>query len=399
MAPGGPDRFRHCPKCGPEDLLLVERSPERGAAATAARPARYARRVTRSRTLWLLVAVWSVPALLSSIQSSTYDPESGAFARAFLREGMPWMMWIAITPGILRLGAEPGTLRGRRLAGHIARALVVSVAFGAATGTLGYLVSDSPSYKTLDGAIRMGVIDWLPFQPLVYAGVLASGIAIDAARRRREAELGRAQLETQLAYAQLAALRAQLQPHFLFNTLNAAVTLARAGDAEATARVLVLLGDLLRQLLRSDAPQEVPLRDELALLETYLEIQRVRFGERLQVEWAIADDVRDALVPQLVLQPLVENALQHGIAPRSRAGRLDITAARNGDRLRLAVCDDGPGVPPGFSIAAQRGVGLRNTRERLHRLYGEHGDLALSSDGEHTTAAIELPLHSEARSA
>jgi sensor histidine kinase YesM len=104
-------------------------------------------------------------------------------------------------------------------------------------------------------------------------------------------------------------------------------------------------------------------------------------------------------VPQLVLQPLVENALQHGIAPRRRAGRLDITAARNGDRLRLAVCDDGPGVPPGFSIAAQRGVGLRNTRERLHRLYGEHGDLALSSDGEHTTAAIELPLHSEARSA
>ena len=349
--------------------------------------------------LWLLVAVWSVPALLSSIQSSTYDPESGAFARAFLREGVPWMMWIAIAPGILRLGADPGTLRGRRLVGHIVRALVVSVAFGAATGTLGYLVSDGPSYKTLDGAIRMGVIDWLPFQPLVYAGVLASGFAIDAARRRREAELGRAQLETQLAYAQLAALRAQLQPHFLFNTLNAAVTLARAGDAEATARVLVLLGDLLRQLLRGDAPQEVPLRDELALLETYLEIQRVRFGERLQVEWAVADDVRDALVPQLVLQPLVENALQHGIAPRSRAGRLDISATRDGDRLRLAVCDDGPGVAPGFSIADARGVGLRNTRERLHRLYGERGGLALASDGARTTAAIELPLRTEAHHA
>jgi len=346
--------------------------------------------------LWLLVAVWSVPALLSAIQSSTYDPESGAFVRAFLREAVPWMMWIAITPAILRLGAQPDTLRGRRIAGHVARALAISAAFGAATGTLGHLVSHSPDYKTLSGSIRMGMIDWLPFQPLVYAGVLATGIAIEAARRRREAEVGRAQLETQLAYAQLAALRAQLQPHFLFNTLNAAVALARAGDAEATARVLVLLGDLLRQLLRGDAPQEVPLRDELALLETYLEIQRVRFGERLQVAWQVADDVRDALVPQLVLQPLVENALQHGIAPRSRAGRLDITAARRGDRLRLAVCDDGPGVAPGFSIAAQRGVGLRNTRERLQRLYGERGDLALASDGERTTAAIELPLRTEA---
>jgi signal transduction histidine kinase len=344
----------------------------------------------------LLVAIWSVPALLVTIQSSMYDDAGDpalALARAFLREGLPWAIWIPATWLILRRAAAPGTLRGRRLAGHVASAVLLSIGFGVATGALSQAARRKSDPPTLAGQIRMGVIDWLPFQPLVYAGVVAAGIAIEAARRRRDAELGRAQLETQLAYAQLSALRAQLQPHFLFNTLNAAVTLARAGDAAGTARVLVLLGELLRQLLRSDAPQEVPLREELALLETYLEIQRVRFGDRLQVGWDVADDVRDALVPQLVLQPLVENALQHGIATRTRAGRLDITAARRGDRLRLSVCDDGPGVAPGFSLARAGGVGLRNTRERLRRLYGDHGDLALATAGDRTTAAIELPLH------
>jgi hypothetical protein len=344
--------------------------------------------------MWLLVAVWSVPALLVTLQSASYDHDDPATAlgRAFLREGLPWAIWIPATLLILRRAAVAGTLRGRRLAGHIALALAIAVGFGAANGALSHAARRPNDPPTLAGELRMGVIDWLPFQPLVYAGVLATGIAIDAARRRRDAEVGRAQLETQLAYAQLSALRAQLQPHFLFNTLNAAVALARAGDAEATARVLVLLGELLRQLLRRDAPQEVPLRDELALLETYLEIQRVRFGDRLQIGWAVADEVRDALVPQLVLQPLVENALQHGIATRTRAGRLDITAARHGDRLRLAVCDDGPGVAPGFSIGDASGVGLRNTRERLHRLYGERGELALATAGDRTTAAIDLPL-------
>jgi signal transduction histidine kinase len=347
--------------------------------------------VVRPRTVWLLIAVWSVPALLTAMQA-WLDADVKDVGLAVIRDGVPWAIWIPVTPTILALAARPGTLRGRRLAGHAGLALAIAVGFGIANGVLYHLAHDPPDPRTLAGAIRMGVADWLPFQPLVYAGVLATGIAIDAARRRRDAELARAQLEAQLAYAQLAALRAQLQPHFLFNTLNAAVALARAGDADATARVLVLLGDLLRQLLRRDAPHEVPLREELALLDTYLEIQRVRFGDRLRVGWEVDDEVRDALVPQLVLQPLVENALQHGIAPRIRAGRLDIIAARRGDQLRLAVRDDGPGVAPGFSLAAATGLGLRNTRERLHRLYGERGELALATAGDRTTAAIELPL-------
>jgi len=337
----------------------------------------------------LLAAVWSVPPLLVLIQALIASG-AAALPGALLREGVPWAIWIAVTPVVFARAARPDALRGREIAAHVALALACAVGFGLLVG-VGYRITRPETY-TLWAAVRMSVFDWLPFQPLIYAGVLAAGLAVDAGRRRRDAELARAQLETQLAVAQLSALRAQLQPHFLFNTLNAAVALARAGDADGAARVLILLGELLRQLLRGDAPQEVPLREELSLLDTYLEIQRVRFGARLQVGWQVADDVREALVPQLVLQPLVENALQHGIAPRSRAGRLDITATRRGDRLRLSVCDDGPGVAPGFSLAEATGVGLRNTRERLRRLYGERGDLALATTEDRTTCAIELPL-------
>ncbi len=327
--------------------------------------------------------------MLVLIQASI-SPGPAALPGVFLRECVPWAIWIVVTPVVFGWAARPGPLRRRQIVAHLALALACAVGFGLLVG-VGYRVTRPETY-TLSAAILMSVGDWLPFQPLIYAGVLAAGLAVDAGRRRRDAELARAQLETQLAVAQLSALRAQLQPHFLFNTLNAAVALARAGDADGAARVLILLGELLRQLLRGDAPQEIPLREELSLLDSYLEIQRVRFGARLQVGWQVSDDVREALVPQLVLQPLVENALQHGIAPRSRAGRLDITAVRRGDQLRLAVCDDGPGISPEFSLAEATGVGLRNTRERLRRLYGERSNLALATAGDRTTCTIELPL-------
>lgn len=352
--------------------------------------------MSRLRRLGLLVAIWSVPAALMVAQAYIYEngPTLHALGRALAREATPWLVWIPATPVILR-HADVGALRGWRLVGHIGFALAIGACFSLINGAISHPIRLSPE-PTWWLEIEMSMFDWMPLQPLIYAGVLATGIALDGARRRRAAELGKAQLETQLAYAQLGALRAQLQPHFLFNTLNAAVALARAGDVDGTARVLVLLGELLRQLLRSDAPQEIPLRDELALLETYLEIQRVRFGERLQVAWAIDDDVRDALVPQLVLQPLVENALQHGIAKRTRAGQLAIRAARRGDQLELAVSDDGPGLAPGFSLDGATGVGLRNTRERLARLYGAPAALTLASaPGAQTTAAIALPLHRE----
>lgn len=308
-----------------------------------------------------------------------------------------WNAWFALTPLIGWLASRfplvPPTARA--IAVHAFAALAISPIHSAWWAMLLVVVRPYDAMGTREFAVafRGVALSGLAEQLLMYGGVLTAHHAALYYRKYRERERLAARLEASLAEARLHALELQLQPHFLFNTLNAAVALARAGDADATARVLVLLGDLLRQLLRRDAPHEVPLREELALLDTYLEIQRVRFGDRLRVGWDVDDAVRDALVPQLVLQPLVENALQHGIAPRSRAGRLDIIAARSGDQLRLAVRDDGPGIAPGFSLAAATGLGLRNTRERLRRLYGERGELALATTGDRTTAAIELPLH------
>jgi LytS/YehU family sensor histidine kinase len=238
----------------------------------------------------------------------------------------------------------------------------------------------------------MYIVDWFPIQPVLYAAVLIAGHAIESARRRRTDELARARLEAELATARLDALRAQIQPHFLFNTLNAAVTLARGGDGDSCVRVLVLLGELLHELLRDQAPQEVPLREELRLIELYLEIQRIRFGDRLRVRWNIDDAVHDALVPQLVLQPLVENAFRHGISRKTLAGKLDITAARVGDDLELIVRNDGPSPEQPVRF----GVGLRNTGERLKRLYGDRATIRLTGEIDGATAAVTLPLHLEA---
>ncbi|HEV7554861.1 MAG TPA: histidine kinase [Kofleriaceae bacterium] len=338
------------------------------------------------------MAAWGVPAGLATLQTYLLDSPDDcghSWWRAALREGLPWAVWAAATPFVLRSAGRPDVRR--RIGHHIAAMLAIALAFGVANGTIGYLVRAGPPNMTFAGQLEMSIVDWLPISPVVYAGVLAVGLVLDGARRRRVDELARARLEGELATAKLAALRAQIQPHFLFNTLNAAVALARAGDNDGCARVLVLLGELLHQLLRDEAPQEVPLHEELALVERYLEIQRVRFGERLVVDWSIDDSVRDALVPQLVLQPLVENAFRHGLSRRSVAGKLDISATRVGDDLRLTVHDDGPGPAPAFEL----GVGLRNTGERLRRLYGDRGLVRLTGGNDGATAAVTLPLHTE----
>jgi Histidine kinase len=346
----------------------------------------------RSPTRWLAAVPWSVPAALSTIQTYWLDnPDDcgGSLVRAFLREGIPWTIWAIVTPAILRAAAR-ADLR-RRIVRHLAAMLAIAVAFGTANALIGHAVRATPSPRTLAGDLEMSIVDWFPIQPLVYAGVLAVGLVLEGARRRRDDELARARLEGELASARLAALRAQLQPHFLLNTLNAAVALARAGDGDGCVRVLVLLGELLQQLLRDEAPQEVPLSEELALVERYLEIQRVRFGDRLVVEFRIDDSAREALVPQLVLQPLVENAFRHGLSRRSPAGKLAIAASRIGDELQLVVRDDGPGPAPSFEL----GVGLRNTGERLRRLYGDRGSVRLTGGSDGATAAVTVPWHVE----
>jgi two-component system, LytTR family, sensor kinase len=203
------------------------------------------------------------------------------------------------------------------------------------------------------------------------------------------------QLEARLAEAQLQALQRQLHPHFLFNTLNAISALMHR-DVEAADQMLARLSDLLRLALDQRGAQEVSLKDELEFLQKYLEIEQCRFGERLSVEFDIDAEVLDAQVPNLILQPLVENSIRHAVAVRVEPGRIRIGARRIGTRLELTVLDNGPGLRPQASPTAGKGVGLANTRSRLEHLYGANQQLVFSEpSGGGLLVTVAIPFRAE----
>ena len=234
---------------------------------------------------------------------------------------------------------------------------------------------------------------WSP-QPvlfaLVYWEILFAIHAYDYYRKYTERERRTSELEKLLTQAQLRALQMQLNPHFLFNTLHSISSLMHT-DVEAADRMITRFSDLLRHALDTTDAQEVPLRQELDFLQQYLEIEQTRFGERLKVEFDIAPDTLEAGVPNLILQPLVENAIRHGIEPHARVGVLELCARRRDEFLELEVRDNGGGVSP-EAIDRER-VGLSNTRNRLGQLFGENYQFALNgSPGGGTRARLSIPF-------
>ena len=183
----------------------------------------------------------------------------------------------------------------------------------------------------------------------------------------------------------------QLQPHFLFNTLNAVTTLMHR-DVDAAERMLVRLSDLLRLTIEKIGVHDVSLGEEVEFLRSYLEIEETRFRERLSVSIDVASDIMDARVPHLILQPLVENSLRHGVEKRSASTRIEVRAVRGNGNLVLTVSDEGPGLPDGFDPDKSGGMGLSNVRERLERLYGpEHALLLRNRPGGGVVATLSLP--------
>jgi two-component sensor histidine kinase len=215
-------------------------------------------------------------------------------------------------------------------------------------------------------------------ESLPFWAMIALIHAFEFHRRYRLREIEAARLETQLAQSRLEALTAQLHPHFLFNTLQGISTLMHR-DVKAADAMLSRLSDLLRQTLQRGGRQEVPLGEELDLLANYVEISRQRFKDRLIFETQIAPDAESAFVPFFILQPLVENALQHGIARRAGDGHVCVSVERQGDHLRLKVTDDGPGLTTEKNRFPREGIGLSNTRQRLHELYGDEQSLRLEA--------------------
>lgn len=251
----------------------------------------------------------------------------------------------------------------------------------------GSLVIAPPNNPLPPDAVVIKIIGGLVNSVIVYWILLGIYSAVSYANRFREQKLVATQLEAQLAQAQLAALKMQLQPHFLFNTLHAIATLMEE-DIKAAQRMLTRLSELLRLTLDHVGEQEVPLSKEIEFLKSYLEIEEIRFHDRLRITYDIPPETLEAQVPTLILQPLVENAIRHGIAPKAAGGSVSITASRNGGTLQITIIDDGRGA-----AEIEQGVGLSNTRKRLEQLYGLNQTFEFGNvpDGGFTVA-LKLPF-------
>jgi len=250
---------------------------------------------------------------------------------------------------------------------------------------------DFPGWWTSSLLNYLMQLDWLLMTYLFLIGV-AYALAY---RRESEARaLNASQLETRLIEAQLQSLQRQLHPHFLFNTLNTISGLIRT-DPDGADKMIDRLGDLLRMTLHKSNIQEVPLKEELDVLQKYVEIEQTRFGSRLNVEMHVPPEVLDAQVPSLLLQPLVENAIRHGIAPNARPGWIGIDAAREDDELVLQIRDSGDGLPPDRLMALNRGVGLDNTRSRLEHLYHARYSFTFSNLERGFCVTIRIPFQVE----
>jgi signal transduction histidine kinase len=282
----------------------------------------------------------------------------------------------------------------RRLVIHLAAGAVVSLTYTALRSLVGlWQLSASGDPMLFSAAFKPLLVKIWHFNLLIYWVIVAVSQAFDYYRRYRERELHASQLEKHLVQAKLQALQMQLNPHFLFNTLHSISSLMHK-DVEAADRMIMRLSDLLRAALDSADTQEVTLRKELELLQLYLGIEQIRFGERLTVKLDVAPEALEAQVPNFILQPLVENAIRHGIEPRARPGRIELNARRQANVLSLEVCDNGKGIQT--AKPAREGVGLSNTRARLRELYGEahQFELGPQPDGG-LRVAMTIPYHTE----
>ena len=345
-----------------------------------------------SRQLWLVgFAAWTSLAVLATTQSAmsqAYRGEPVDWPRLLAWGLLDWYTCALFIPPLLWLVRRAPLERGvwvGRLPAYLAATLVSAVVKYALTVPLQRALFGAR--RSLGGALAGNVIS----EVMIFWAVIGVLHAVEYYRRFREREAVALQLRAQLGESQLEMLRAQLHPHFLFNALNAATTLVHR-DPHAADAMLTQLGDLLRHTLRSDLRHETSLREELDFLDRYLGIMRARFGDQLMVRQRVPEDLVDALVPTFVLQPLVENALEHGVSRLEGQGCVEIEAARDGDDLLLAVRDNGAGhaAPPRDGL----GIGLANTRARLGALYGERAELRLNPrEGGGMEAVLRLPFH------
>ncbi|MEW5915876.1 MAG: histidine kinase [Gemmatimonadota bacterium] len=355
------------------------------------------------RQRWrFIVLAWTIPASIAALQAAAGYALRGALDREWqwtLLQFPRWMTWALVTPAIFALARRwPLTPwpTWRRAALHLvaafAIATIIELAWLPATLALQQYLSPAEANVVPLGVIVSSVVfGRLLGGAFTYAAVLAVAtvLAYHAALRVRDVRAS--QLETQLSQAQLHALKMQVHPHFLFNTLHAITVLIRE-NPNAAIHMVTRLGDLLRLTLSRAHSSETSVSRELDILTQYLEIERVRFHDRLEIHYDVQQGALNAAIPDLILQPLAENAIKHGIAPRARGGRIDVKVAREGPWLDLEIRDNGIGLPNG---RVSERIGLTTTRERLAGLYGaEHRFVLESLPGGGCAARIRIPYRS-----
>jgi two-component system LytT family sensor kinase len=371
------------------------------------------------RALFRWAGIWGAACLIFVSQNALryiMRDQPVDWFNALWLEALYWVPWLALTP-VLLWAARSKPLGSAAPRSHIAWHLAIMVALSfvqvPAADALQYFAGvHHAATPPAGGPVQVIDLFRRSFPALVitawwkYWVFMGLYYAFDYHRRFREREVAAAHLETQLATAHLQALRMQLHPHFLFNALHSAAMLTMM-DPEAAHRVLVQLSALLRTTLDRSAAPEVPLSEEIDFMDRYLAIEQIRFQDRLRVDIHADDDALSAVVPNLILQPLVENAVRHGIARRTDARCLTIRAARENGSLVLEVEDDGPGLPPGWTLTPPdgSGVGLTNVRSRLERTYGEQARLELLTPADEAgrprpgvLARVTIPYRTGGRS-
>lgn len=329
-------------------------------------------------------AAWTALALLFAVQDYLAlkgTPREGPFMEMLLHKLLAWWLWGAISPVIIAF-ARRFPISGRHAIRNVL--LHIPAGFVCAVTTVVLFLSIGELFGLIDyqdmAFMDVAVLSYkrsFGIYFAIYAGTVLFYHALEFYRAYRRRERLALQLEARLAEARLDALRMQLQPHFLFNTLHGISALMEQ-DVTAARRMISRLSQLLRLSLENDAAQEIALANELEFLEQYVEIQRMRFHDRLTVTIETAPEARGLLVPRLILQPLVENSIRYGLARHAHAGCIDVTASLEGNRLRIVVYDNGPGLDGKI----REGVGIGNTRARLEHLYGSDQQFTIDNAPE-----------------
>jgi two-component system, LytTR family, sensor kinase len=348
---------------------------------------------------WIWIAVlWLVFALVNATQIVVGMHAVGmqhAWSRLFFAVLMSWLVWALATPLVICLGQRFPPSRWRPLRTwfvHLGACLVIGAVYSAWAAMLQLLLRPWGYAQVTGFGKTWFSVFYGEFHLflILYAAILAISHTLESGRRLAQRETEAARLNEQLSRAQLDALRRQLEPHFLFNTLNAIAGLVRETRNDAAVIMIVGLSDLLRRVLEASDKQEVSLREEMEFLETYLDIQKTRFADRLQLTVDVPREFLAAQVPSLILQPMVENAIQHGIGTRAAGGAIRITAAQDNESLTLSVYNDGPRIPEDWE-QLRSGVGISNVRTRLQSLYGGACSLNIRNHERGVEVLLSVP--------